>query len=128
MIDKHQLTEKLLGQLDIPATQENINKHFKLWWKNTRKDHNNSLRLTDAGYVLFTEKVNLLSYDIDFPEEPIWTNELLLRLDRFLESPYYIQKKGITVFREKTAVELILYGGDLQKYGVAKAKSAERDT
>lgn len=123
MIDKLQLTEKLLSQLNMPTDTKTVNKYFRLWWANTRKHHNNSLRLTEPGFEAFTQNLDIARYEIQIPEEVEWTSQLILRMDKFLESPYFIQKSSIVVFREKTAVELVLFGGDLQKYGNAKNKS-----
>lgn len=128
MIDKLQLTEKILGQLELPTDPKTVKKYYKAWWKNPRPGHQNSMRLSDAGFVALTERLNLARYEIDMPNDTEWTSQLILRLDNFLESPYYIQKKTITVFREKTAIELILYGGDVQKYGWAKAESQKNNT
>jgi hypothetical protein len=129
MIDKLQLTTKLLGQLltDTPNPKE-IEKYHKAWWRNTRFENQNSLRLSDAGYVAFTERLNLTKYEIEIPKDTDWTAQLVLRLDNFLESPYYIKSSSIVIFREKTAIELILYGGDVQKYSWAKAKSQKNNT
>jgi hypothetical protein len=128
MIDKLQLTKKLLGQLEMPTDLKTVNKHYKLWWRNPRPGHINSMRLSDVGYLVFSEKLELTGYEITMPDDTEWTSQLILRLDNFMESPYYIQKKTITVFREKTAIELILYGGDVQKYSWAKAESHKNNT
>ena len=53
-------------------------------------------------------------------------NELILHLDRFVEGPYYVTRKYIKVFTEKMAVQLVLFSGDIQKYGKAKARSAKK--
>jgi hypothetical protein len=129
MIDKLQLTTKLLGQLlaSEPDLKE-VEKYYKAWWRNTRFENQNSLRLSDAGYIAFTEKLNLTKYEIEIPKDTEWTAQLVLRLDNFLESPYYIRQHSIVVFREKTAIELILYGGNVQKYSWAKAESQKNNT
>jgi hypothetical protein len=126
MITKIQLTERILGQLSMPVDSKNIRKFHNRIWLNPRSAHANSLRLSEYGYYIFAEQLALTKYEISFPEDSEFTNELVLRLDKFLESPYYIQKKSLVVFREKTAVELILYGGDIQKYGKAKFLSFKR--
>jgi len=123
MIDKLQWTKEFLSQLSLPVDPLSIKKYHRLWWANTRSQNRNSFRLTEIGYNMLTDKLSLIKYSIDVPEDIEWTNQVLLNLDKFLESPYYIFKNTIVVFREKTAVELILFGGDLQKFGKAKAQS-----
>jgi hypothetical protein len=128
MIDKTQLTEKLLGQLGLATDSTTVKKYLHLWWQNPRKSKSNSFRLTSEGLDFFINKLELAKYKIDIPEDTFWNNQLFLRLDKFIESPYYIDKKSITVFREKTAVELILFSGDIQKYGLAKAMSLKNNS
>ncbi len=127
-MNKQELTKKFMSQLSLSDDQKNFRKYYTLWWANPRKTKENSLRLTDAGFKTFTEKIELKSYEVAFPESTDWTSQLILHLDKFLDSPYYIDKKSIFVFREKTAVELILFSGNLQKYGMAKEMSQKNHT
>jgi hypothetical protein len=122
-MDKNELTKKLLRQLAMSAGAANIKKYSQLWWQSPRNTKENGLRLTDLGYKVLTEQLDLKSYQVAIPEDTIWTNELLLRLDKFLDSPYYITPKFIIVFRERTMVELVLFDSNIQKYTQAKAKS-----
>jgi hypothetical protein len=52
----------------------------------------------------------------------------MIWLDRFIDGPWHITKKSIVVFKEKTAVQLILFSGDVQKFGLAKAMSLKSHT
>ena len=124
-MNKIELTEKFLSQLGLPTDAKTIRKYKSEWWANPRSK-NNGLRLTDYGFKVLTERLELTSYNVVFPPETEFNSELILRLDKFLETPYYIARKSIVVFREKTALELILFGGDIQKYGWAKAKSQQK--
>lgn len=123
MISKNKLTRELLKLSDLPLDLKTISKYHKLWWMNPRRQNKNSFRLTEAGFKHLKDNLNFQSYNIDFLYDIVYSSELILQLDRFLDSPYYLDKKSITVFREKTAVELILYEGDLKKYGWARSKS-----
>ena len=91
------------------------------WWQNTRVKSEGGLRLTDAGMMFLTEKLDLLSYDVPFPEDFQLTTNTVIWLDRFITCPYYLTNKGITVFDEKKALELHLFSGDVKKYGLTKA-------
>jgi len=126
MINKRELTKKFLNQLSLPEDTKNVRKHHVLWWQNTRTSLPNRFRLTDVGYKMLVEQLKVTNYKIDFPKEMEWTVELILNLDKFLETPYYIESNSIIVFMERPAVELILFGGDLQKYGLARAKSHKK--
>jgi hypothetical protein len=95
---------------------------------NSRTTNEKSFRLTEEGFGTLSEKLEISSYEISLLEDTEWTTQLILHLDKMLETPYFIQKNSLIVFREKTAVELILFGGNLQKYFVSKIKSQKNNT
>jgi hypothetical protein len=70
----------------------------------------------------FIEKeAEIKTYKIEFPKEFSVTSQVLLWLDKFIESPYYTTKRHIIVMREKAAFELYLFSGDVRKMGHTKA-------
>ena len=86
----------------------------------------NSMRLTERGLEDFETKANLKSYKINFPEPlEVVTNQFILDLERYIDGPYYVNRKYIKVFTEKMDVQLILFSGDLEKYNRAKTKSSK---
>jgi hypothetical protein len=99
-----------------------------LLWQNPRKKAVGGMRLTDEGFAVFIEKMDMKSYDIEFPKEFTLTNQTTIWLDRFIDGPYYVTKKSIIVFKEKTAVQLVLFSGDVEKFGLAKAMSLKNNT
>ena len=118
-----------MKELGIEADTKNTRKYHAIWWMNPRsKENNYGYRFTDAGFNMAIEQLKLKPYHIDVPPNLEWSSGMILRLDRFLDSPYYIKPKTITVFKEKTAVELILYEGDVQKYTMAKLHSHKNNT
>ena len=121
MDTKLQLTEIISKELGWPTDPKTIEKNHSLIWQNPRQKETGGFRLTDIGYETFTEKMDIKSYDIEFPKEFTLTNQIVIWLDRFIDGPYYITKKSIVVFKEKTAVQLVLFSGDVQKFGLAKA-------
>lgn len=121
MDQKLALTKIACEQLGWGTDNTTINKQHRVIWQNPRKVGGN--RLTAEGYRIFVEELDIKKYDIEFPNELTITNQIVIWLDRFIEGPYYINKKSITVFKEKTAVQLILFSGDVQKFGLAKAMS-----
>ena len=73
------------------------------------------------------EKVDLKTYDIKFPAKVIFTPQTYLWLDEFVDCPYYVDKKQIIVTMEKMALQLMLFSGDITKYGIARAMSKAED-
>jgi len=55
------------------------------------------------------------------------TTQVIIFLDKFIDCPYYLTNRSITVTNEKKAVELTLFSGDLRKYGLTKAMSRNKD-
>lgn len=123
MDQKLLLTKLACEQLGIVADKSLVDKQHKIIWQNTRKKEVGGNRLTDEGYRIFIEDLGIKSYSIEFPSELTITNQITIWLDRFIDGPYYLTKKSIIVFKEKTAVQLILFSGDVQKFGIAKAMS-----
>ena len=125
---KQELTKLISTQLGWPADEKSLAKNHSIIWQNPRKKAQGGQRLTDEGFTVFTEQMDLKSYDIEFPKDFTLTNQVTIWLDRFIDGPYYITKKSIVVFKEKTAVQLVLFSGDVQKFGIAKAMSLKNNT
>ena len=104
-------------------TSELVKKRKIDWWWNVRSKDSGGLRLTDFAIKYVEEKADLKTYKINFPKDFSITPQVLLWLDNFIESPYYITKRSITVLKEKAAFELYLFSGDVQKLGYNKALS-----
>ena len=125
---KSHLTKVVSEHLGWPLDEKTLAKNQSLIWQNPRKKAVGGMRLTDEGFAVFTEKMDMKSYDIEFPKEFTLTNQVTIWLDRFIDGPYYITKKSIIVFKEKTAVQLVLFSGDVEKFGIAKAMSLKNNT
>lgn len=125
---KRELTKIVSTQLGWPIDPKGLEKNHAVIWQNTRNKSNGGFRLTDQGFEVFTEKMDMKSYDIEFPKEFVLTNQVVIWLDRFIDGPWYMTKKSIVVFKEKTAVQLVLFSGDVQKFGMAKAMSLKSHT
>lgn len=104
------------------ATDPNTVKKYKIvWWYNLRNKDSGGLRLTDQGLEFIEKYAKIKTYKIDFPKEFAFTPQVLVWLDNFIDSPYFITKKNITVLKEKAAFELYLFSGDIRKMGHNKA-------
>ena len=125
---KTQLTQIVSTQLGWPTDAKTLEKNHSVLWQNPRKKSQGGMRLTEAGFEVFVEKMEMKKYDIDFPSEFTLTNQVMIWLDRFIDGPWYITKKAIVVFKEKTAVQLVLFSGDVAKFGMAKAMSLKNNT
>lgn len=124
MITKSEYTKKFLIAADINPTEETIKKYFFVWWYNIRDKDSGGLRLTEKGIDFIVNDAKLKSYTIKFPGKFVITPQIYVWLDRYIESPYYITKKDITVLSEKAAFELYLFSGDVKKMGYNKALRA----
>jgi hypothetical protein len=123
---KHKLTvEFLTAWLGYEPTSLVIEKYYQTWWKNIRENGERSLRLTDVGFKFLKDNNLLKFYRID-TVDTVYTSKVTIWLDKYLNCPWYLDKKCIWVSKETVAVQLILFGGDLVKYGSARARSDEK--
>jgi hypothetical protein len=115
--DKRKLTEQLLAHLD-PEVRTTLETSMHTWWFNIR--NNGGMRLTANGYRVFCEDLDIASYDYVI-EDPLEINQqLILSLDRKIQTPYYIHvvkkiPKKVIFFGSKEAVMVKLYG-NLRQY------------
>ncbi len=116
MRDKLKLVETLIAELP-DGHEETVGRAMTLWWYNIRA--NGGLRLTDIGYFVFKNMLDIESYDMDIDLEK-FDRQMILNLDRKLQMPYYIVVKKklptkIVMFGSREAMLARLYG-DLDKF------------
>ena len=116
---KETYTKVFLKQANIAISESSLKEYMPLWWQNTREV--GGLRLTEEGMLFLMEKIELATYEVPFPPEFKITTQVILFLDKFIDCPYYLTNRGITVTEEKKALELHLFSGDVRKYGLNKA-------
>lgn len=121
MISKKAYTTIFLESAGIDVTQELLEGKIKAWWWNLRNKNKGGLRLSDEALLFIEAQSKIKTYKVPFPENLTLTPQVLLWLDNFIECPYYITKKDITVLKEKSAFELYLFSGDVRKMGYNKA-------
>ena len=120
-------THTFMGLLDQPIHDETVKTNYFTWWQNVRENYQSrSLRLTKLGFKML-EEVDLKTYTIKFPNKIIFTPQTYLWLDEFVDCPYFVDKAKIIVTMEKMALQLMLFAGDVTKYGLARAMSKAED-
>ena len=118
---KETYTKIFLKQLNKVVSEATMKEYMPIWWQNTRNKSVGGLRLTEEGFRVVTEDIQLTTYDVPYPVNFEMTTQVLIFLDQFIDCPYYIGRRGISVTNEKKALELHLFSGDIRKYGLAKA-------
>ena len=117
MRDKRKLTEELINLL--PEEQRiSVASAIPSWWFNLRR--NGGMRLTGLGYQVFADDLELEHYSYAINDPLLFNQQTILKLDRKMQMPYYIEaKKGIPkriiFFGSKEAVMVNLYG-NLQQF------------
>lgn len=120
MIQKNDITKYVMENCGVETTPKSLNLYNTIMWQNTRKKVTGGLRLTSTGFQLL-ERSGLKSYSILFQKKPIVNNQLLIRLDNFIDCPWYMTNKEIVVFSEKMAIQLALFSGNVERFGAARA-------
>jgi hypothetical protein len=118
---KDTYTQVFLQAAGLTTTPEKIKEYKAVWWWNIRNKESGGLRLTEHALNFINEYAKIKTYKIEFPEEFAFTPQVLIWLDNFIDSPFFVNKKHIVVMREKAAFELYLFSGDIRKMGHTKA-------
>ena len=120
-------TRTFMQLLEQPIHDETVKTNYYTWWQNVRESYQaRSLRLTKQGFEML-ESIDLKTYTVKFPQKIIFTPQTYLWLDEFVDCPYFVDKAKIIVTMEKMALQLMLFAGDITKYGLARAMSKAED-
>jgi hypothetical protein len=115
MSTKLSLTKELVKILSF-ENELNIDDVYSDIWRNLRQD--GGFRLTNKGYELFSEYLELEHYKVDL-NVPSISIKMLLELDHKLKHPYYLRlykhNVDLILFDSKEAMLANLYG-DLPKF------------
>ena len=123
MDTKTAYTRTFMDLLEQPIHDESIKNNYYTWWQNVRESYQaRSLRLTRDGLKML-ETLDIKTYTIKFPDKIVFTPQTYLWLDEFVDCPYYVDKKQIYVTMERMALQLMMFAGDITKYGLARAMS-----
>ena len=105
MSDKQKYTKVFLKELGETVNELAIKEYLPVWWYNQRDKEVGGLRLTDDGMEMIQE-IGLATYDIPYPRDKPLSAQVIIFLDQFIDCPYYLTNRSITVTNEKKAVEL----------------------
>jgi hypothetical protein len=112
---KLNLTKELVKILAFD-NELNIDELYSEIWRNLR--HDGGFRLTNKGYELFSEYLELEHYTVDL-NVPSLSIKMLLDLDHKLKHPYYLHiykhNVDLILFDSKEAMLANLYG-DMKKF------------
>lgn len=122
-MNKDAYTKAFLQAAELPVNEKNIKDYKALWWWSFRNKKQGGLRLTDQALEFIEEYAKIKTYKIEFPKEFAFTPQVLLWLDNYIDSPFFVNKKHIIVMKEKAAFELYLLSGDVRKLGHNRAMS-----
>jgi len=126
MASKTVYTKLFLKELGKSYNEATLKEYMPLWWYNTREKAEGGLRLTEAGFDIVNQ-IGLQTYDVPYPRDMPITTQVIIYLDKFIDCPYYLTNRSITVTNERKAVELGLFSGDVRKYGLTKAMNRKNE-
>lgn len=121
-------TKIFLKQAGVAVTEENIRVSMRVWWQNNRTKKEGGLRLTEEGLDFLRTTLDLAVYEVPFPIGFDLKPQVIIFLDRFIDCPYFLTDRSITVLSERKCFELYLFNGDVQKYGITKAMRNKKAT
>ena len=127
MNQKIELTKYIIKCLGYPDDSKTYKRLYATFWVNQRNKAVGGLRLTNTGFESFEKHIK--SYKIDMEDKnPKFDNNQILWLDKFIDCPFYVNRKSVYVFSERMAIQLVLFSGNLAKFGHAKFKSSKKAT
>lgn len=130
MNQKIEITNKVLKILNPNYNEKDFKRAKHEWWVNPRVKNYGGLRLTQAGYnALISADIKHFKVKIDHKIQ-ITNIKSILDLDQEINSPYYMFSSNfahyIIVFDERTAIQVILFSGDLLKMIRASKRYKEK--
>jgi len=121
MTSKETYTKVFLKQLDQPVNNLSVRSALAEWWRNPRTKEKGGMRLTEEGFRMMTEDLDISFYEVPYAPDMNFTTQIIIWLDNFIDCPYYLDKRSMFVTDDKKALELHMFSGDIKKYGISKA-------
>jgi hypothetical protein len=100
---------------------------LRVWWQNPRPKEFGGLRLSQTGFDTLSKyfKPHLVRFETKL-EDLKFSNQLIVRLDNYITCPWFITKRGMYVFDDKMAIQLVLFSGNIEKFTSAKARAVDK--
>lgn len=115
MLDKTDLTYQILALIQDSCNLK-AETALSQWWTDFRPT--GGMRLTDAGYKIFSSMLELESWRFEVGTDILRPRNLIL-LDRKMQFPYYLQRARrqywLHMFGDKEAMMATLYG-DIEQW------------
>jgi hypothetical protein len=127
MIPRDTLTKIFLDQWGKSSDDTNVLLFSRKWWQSSRVGKQTAYRLSECGFEFLTSTLELKSYEVPFTDTIEISPQTIIFLERYLDCPYYLTYKSITVFDERKCVELYFFSDDIRRYGLVKAMKARQD-
>jgi hypothetical protein len=121
MIQRDTLTKIFLDQWGKCTDDTNVKLFSRKWWQSSRVGKQTAYRLSDDGYEFLKNTLELKAYEVPFTDTIEISPQTIVFLERYMDCPYYLTYKSITVFSERKCVELYFFSDDIRRYGLAKA-------
>lgn len=124
---KTEITKYLAEQEGLASDDPHLKKLLSVFWQNPRIKAEGGMRLTQTGFETMAKYFK--SHFVRFEETREgfkYTNQLILRLDNYINCPWHINHRGVWVFEDKMAVQLVLFAGNIEKFTAAKARSLDK--
>jgi hypothetical protein len=121
MNQKIEITKYVMTHQGVEITGKTIKQYIRTLWRNIRIKETGGLQLTEQGFNSLLDS-DIKAHRVAFQETIDYTNQVIIWLDHFIDCPWYITKKEIYVFNEKTAVQLVLFSGNITRFSAAKAQ------
>ena len=110
---QYQIVSKLKQELDI--NEYDITELIGVIFKNCRIRSNTitGVRLSKFGLKLMQKSFTCYNFPL---ENFVLTNKAVVKMDRTMQWPYYIDNKKLVLFSEKDSIILKLKGQNLEKW------------
>ena len=123
---QYQIVAKLKTELDI--AEYDVTELISILFKNCRirKSSVTGVRLSKFGLKLMEKSFTSYPFAL---ENFLLTNKAVVKMDRTMVWPYYIDNKKLVLFSEKDSVILKLKGQNLEKWlnGLREPKKPDSD-
>lgn len=128
MNQKNEITSKVLKILNPNYTEKDFKIAKQTWWVNPRTKEKGGLQLTEEGFNSLV-KADIKHYKIKLEEKFKPENsKIIIWLDNHINGPFYFWNYNHTIitFDEKTAVQVVLFNGNITKLFRASQRFSEK--